>query len=97
MCSFLPFNFFHVGKSGISEKENSEDEIEEENQRVITILRQQNSIKMIYMKIAYHCISRVNLDYLFVFNFSRRFPDTIAVMRHTDATKELREADIGQC
>ena len=66
MCSFLPFNFFPVGKSGISEKENSEDEIEEEN-RVITILRQQNSIKMIYMKIAYHCISRVNLNYLFCF------------------------------
>lgn len=67
MCSFLPFNSFPLGKSGISEKEISEDEIEEENQRVITILRQQNSIKMIYMKIAHHCISRVNLNYLFLF------------------------------
>ena len=45
MRSFLPFIiFFPVGKSGISEKENSEDEIEEESQRVITILRQQNPI-----------------------------------------------------
>lgn len=37
---FSLFFFFPVGKSGISEKDNSEDEIEEETQRVITILRQ---------------------------------------------------------
>lgn len=67
LCSFLPFNFFPVGKSGISEKENSEDEIEVENQRVITILRQQNAIKMIYLKIAYHCSIRLNLNCLFCF------------------------------